>query len=452
MNEHGTECWDTWPEAQQTAEKARAWLAAQTASVRRPLQRKMRGAMYRQWIAWNQWKEAKAHADTRRVALMGDIPFGVSYYSADTWANPEIFDLEWSGGCPRNGFSKSMPLRKSGGKTGAFRFIAGTCCGSATSTGGASACAKFATFFISSASITCSAFSAFTPSRGDRSETKNSLPLTDEEAKKRTGNQLPHFTPHSDERPEDAESNRRQGEEILHVLLEECGQWRLIGEDLGEVPPYVRPSLQKLGIAGFKIPQWETEPNHSLTPGDRYERVSMVTYATHDHEPLRVLWEGCMRDIAAARDDDPGSLHRRDIAWSTCRNLAAYAGFDVPKIMPWSDEVHEKLLGAILRSNSWLCVFMITDLFATRQRFNVPGGVSDSNWSERLELPVEGVGERRRADAENGAHPSGHARGGPVVPGGIDYFRRRPRPRLVISLVLICHRSSAHSRPFITDP
>jgi 4-alpha-glucanotransferase len=27
---------------------------------------------------------------------------------------------------------------------------------------------------------------------------------------------------------------------------------------------------------------------------------------------------------------------------------------------------------------------MITDLFASTQRFNVPGAVADSNWSERL--------------------------------------------------------------------
>ena len=31
---------------------------------------------------------------------------------------------------------------------------------------------------------------------------------------------------------------------------------RVIGEDLGTVPDYVRPNLRSLGIAGFKIPQW----------------------------------------------------------------------------------------------------------------------------------------------------------------------------------------------------
>ena len=31
---------------------------------------------------------------------MGDIPFGVGRFSADVWANRDIFDLEWSGGAP----------------------------------------------------------------------------------------------------------------------------------------------------------------------------------------------------------------------------------------------------------------------------------------------------------------------------------------------------------------
>ena len=31
---------------------------------------------------------------------------------------------------------------------------------------------------------------------------------------------------------------------------------------------------------------------------------------------------------------------------------------------------------------------MITDLFASSQRFNVPGAISESNWSQRLNAPI----------------------------------------------------------------
>jgi 4-alpha-glucanotransferase len=49
-----------------------------------------------------------------------------------------------------------------------------------------------------------------------------------------------------------------------------------------------------------------------------------------------------------------------------------------------------------MECNSWLVILMITDLFATTQRFNVPGAVSDANWSERL----EGTPAQWRNDAE----------------------------------------------------
>ena len=37
-------------------------------------------------------------------------------------------------------------------------------------------------------------------------------------------------------------------------------------------------------------------------------------------------------------------------------------------------------------SNSWMAIFMITDVFAQDMRFNVPGPVAASNWSARLPM------------------------------------------------------------------
>jgi 4-alpha-glucanotransferase len=69
------------------------------------------------------------------------------------------------------------------------------------------------------------------------------------------------------------------------------------------------------------------------------------------------------------------------------RRLGAWAGFEVPRIMEF-ERVHEALLRGLLACNSWIAIFMVTDLFGTGQRFNVPGAVTDSNWSERIERPV----------------------------------------------------------------
>ncbi len=212
-------------------------------------------------------------------------------------------------------------------------------------------------------------------------------PLSDEEARGRTGGLLPKFHPRSDESVENRQANRAEGERLLSALAEETGRYRLMGEDLGTVPDYVRPSLHSLDICGFKVPLWEDSPDGSLIPGAKYDRLSVATYATHDHEPIRVLWSNWMRTIALGESGGQEEANRRDHAWWEVRRLAAWAGFEVPRILPFS-HVHELFLRGLLACNSWIVVFMVTDLFGTAQRFNVPGAVADSNWSERLPLPV----------------------------------------------------------------
>ena len=63
----------------------------------------------------------------------------------------------------------------------------------------------------------------------------------------KTGGQWPHFTPRDDEKPENAEANRREGEEYLRMVLAESGATRVVGEDLGTVPGLC---ATKLALAG----------------------------------------------------------------------------------------------------------------------------------------------------------------------------------------------------------
>ena len=133
----------------------------------------------------------------------------------------------------------------------------------------------------------------------------------------RTGGRAPHFAPRDDDTPENREANKREGEEYLRVVLEEAGAARVAGEDLGVVPEYVRPNLRSLGIAGFKIPQWEIRDG-MIIPGDIYERLSVATYATHDHEPIRALWEEALS--IRARDGQQ--------ARATLEKIALFAGLN----------------------------------------------------------------------------------------------------------------------------
>lgn len=208
-------------------------------------------------------------------------------------------------------------------------------------------------------------------------------PLTHDEARVRTGGELPHFHQHDDDTAEHRAQNRAQGEEFLRVLQAEVGPGALVGEDLGTVPEYVRPSLLSLDIPGFKVPQWEKEGDGPLTPGHDYPRCTIATYATHDHDPLRVMWEGWMNTIRAALAEPERLAGENERAWREVRAFADWAGVEVPHILAF-DEVHEPLLAGLLRSNSAIAIAMITDVLGTADRFNVPGSVTAENWSARL--------------------------------------------------------------------
>jgi 4-alpha-glucanotransferase len=383
MDENGVnERWDLWPEEQRTFEPAQRWLERQPGPARKRIERRVRFYKWVQWVAFTQWEETKVHAEERGVRLMGDVPFGVSYYSSDVFAEPDLFDLTWSGGAPPEPAFREDPfVAKWGQNWGVplYRWDRHRETGFR--------------WWRQRVHLTREIFHLFRidhvlgfyriysfPWRPQ--ENAEYMALTHEEARARTGGRLPRFFPRDDSNDGDREANRREGEEYLRVLLEETGEHRLIGEDLGTVPPYVRPSLTSMGIAGFKIPIWETKWDGWLIDGAEYQRLSVATYATHDHEPLRGWWERRRKAV-----EEGG--HAADEAWDQMVKLTAFAHMHLQKPEPWSEAMHRTLLGALFRSNAWIAVCMITDFFGSDQRFNVPGAVAESNWSERLPYPVE---------------------------------------------------------------
>jgi 4-alpha-glucanotransferase len=377
MNENGeTEQWDIWQESHRDIHRARAWVGTLPAAKKAALEKKIRFYQYVQWIAFGQWRELKAYADSKGVALMGDVPYGVSYYSSDVWANPDEFDLSWSCGAPPEQAFKHDPfIIKWGQNWGVplYRWEEMRKNGFAWWRQRVHSVREVFHLFRIDHILGFYRIYSF-PWRPQLNA--EFLPLDDQQAKARTGGRFPHFIPRDDSSHENRESNRREGEEYLKALLEVVGQNRLIGEDLGVVPEYVRPSLASIGIAGFKIPQWEKEHDGRLIPGKAYQRLSVVTYATHDHPPLKAIWdqlfqEACSQNSRSALDQ--------------MFAFASWTGLRVPLPQPFTQQIHEGLLKGLFESNSWIAIVMITDLFGETQRFNLPGAIADSNWSERME-------------------------------------------------------------------
>ena len=71
---------------------------------------------YLQFKFFQQYNELKAYANQKGIQIIGDIPNYVAMDSADTWANPELFQLDERNvpvavaGCPPDGFSATGQL------------------------------------------------------------------------------------------------------------------------------------------------------------------------------------------------------------------------------------------------------------------------------------------------------------------------------------------------------
>ena len=169
----GSEAWDQWAPEQRSMADAQQWWAELRADRRGRLENRRLFFAYVQWIARQQWEEMKKYAEEQGVALMGDIPFGVSYYSADVFAHAREFALDWSGGAPPEPYFKDDEFTQKWGQNWGIPSIAGMSCARTTSPGGDVASTASELFSTSFGSITCSGFIGFTPFRGGRRGTRN---------------------------------------------------------------------------------------------------------------------------------------------------------------------------------------------------------------------------------------------------------------------------------------
>ena len=71
---------------------------------------------FQQFMFLKQWKALKAYANEKGIRIIGDIPIYVAFDSADTWANPVLFQFDEEAtpaavaGCPPDAFSATGQL------------------------------------------------------------------------------------------------------------------------------------------------------------------------------------------------------------------------------------------------------------------------------------------------------------------------------------------------------
>lgn len=383
MEENGSgPTWDHWPAEHRGPRRARTWLLSLPEARRDDLMRQQLFFMYVQWIAFSQWEAVKAYGAAKRVFLMGDIPFGVGRFSADVWANQGIFDLEWSGGAPPEKTFKVDEFTEKWGQNWGIPIYRWdelrrhnfewwrTRVGNLRKV-----------FHLYRIDHVLGLFRIYSfPWTPDRN--REFLHMNETEVADHCRGRLPGFKPFPDDKPEHRAANQAQGEELLRMIQEASGDTVVVAEDLGVVPEYVAPTLHKLGIPGFRIPTLFRDHDGRLANPKLYPRLSLAQPATHDHPPLVALWADLWGNIDAELDPD-GCRHE-------LQRIMEFSGLkDEAPPRDFSRLLHEAFTRTVLGSNSWLAVFLITDVFGQAERFNTPGSAAASNWSHRLSQTVK---------------------------------------------------------------
>jgi 4-alpha-glucanotransferase len=156
---------------------------------------------------------------------------------------------------------------------------------------------------------------------------------------------------------------------VLEVFREPGSE--IVAEDLGIVPDYVRASLARLSVPGYKVLRWErhwdTEGRPFKDPVD-YPACAVATSGTHDTEPMVTWWE-------AEPEEEKDAVR-------AIPSVQARAGGD-------NDHVCDALIESLVASGADLVILPIQDVFGWRDRINQPATVSDSNWTWRLPWAVD---------------------------------------------------------------
>jgi 4-alpha-glucanotransferase len=380
LNEYNRNAlWHEWIPEHQNLIAAETWLA--TAEEREELVRYRQFTAFVQWVCWKQWAAVRAYADEHKVKLIGDIPFGVSRYSADVWSERELFDLTWSGGAPPEPFFDGDEFLKKWGQNWGIPLYNWQ----------AHRDQNFA-WWKQRVAMTSQIFHGF---RIDHvlgffriysfpwqpQENNEYVDLTPEQAKEKAGGREPHFIPRDDKLDEDAEKNCAEGEALLKILQEAAPGTEIVAEDLGVVPKYVPKLLQKMGIPGFSIPHFIVdEETKELIAKDKLPELGIATWGTHDHAPLQVWYQDLTRRWRGANGHE---------AWLELQRLMTFLGEnkdEPPSFM--TDKLHEAFIRSLLEAKPCWTIFVISDILGVDWRFNQPGTATDDNWSQRLDRPL----------------------------------------------------------------
>lgn len=375
----GSEDWTSWPKSFNAPTKARRYVKRCSAKLDGGVEQALDYYAWEQWHCFQQWEEVRQHADRKNVKLMGDVPIGVSYSSADVFFEPQWFDLDWCGGAPPETNFKADPFTEKWGQNWGVPVYRWDAIEKSDYQWWRQRIGALTSIFHQFRIDHILGFYRIYGFPWHPSRNPEFLPMSRAQAAKVTGGPLPGFVPRDDESIIDRAKNLLDGDRYIRAVMEAAGDGEVIGEDLGIVPEYVRPHLLELGVPGFKVVHWELQGNGKVTPADQHPECSFACYTTHDMPPLKTLWESNRHEA----EDGPDKRK----ATATMRALTEFAG--LPKVRKgkaypiFSKKVKRALVDALLSTTCRYACIQIGELVDSCVQVNFPGTVGDQNWTYR---------------------------------------------------------------------
>jgi 4-alpha-glucanotransferase len=392
--------WDMWSENCRDPESACMFLTELRNKQATHIDSRLEYFAYVQWLCFRQWRALRAYADSKGVKLKGDVPIGIAFHSVDVFFNRSLFKTDWFGGTPPEGYSPTNPFIHEWGQNWGIPLYDWEAMAQDNYSWWRQRISSLTEIFHIFRIDHILGFYRIYAFPWHPRDNQKFVGLDHSAAASLTGGKTPRWFDHPDDTYESRTANHRNGDSRLRPIIKAAGKAEIIAEDLGWVPDYVRPHLTSLGIAGYRIPHWDSREDGFPVMGHEFPHLSFATYSTHDHDSLISIWENCRNTIILHKQKPTEQGHwAAEGAARALRLLARFSNIPVPddnQWPPYSEAIHLALIKALLASNSQYALLMVTDLFSLRERINIPGDPSAPNWKLRINLDKEQLAERGR--------------------------------------------------------
>ena len=283
--------WTEWPEALARADPD-AVEEAQGA-----LHPEITYRSYLQWLAHEQWAEARRRAWPVRV--FGDLPFMISADSPDVWARQREFRFDATIGVPPDAFSENgqdwglPPWRAHVMREGEFRWMKNRA-------------RRYAGLY-------------------DGYRIDHLVGLYRMYVRPIDKSRPAFFEPANEA------AQTRLGETLVNLLRGTSGQVEVFAEDLGSIPNFVRESMTRLQLPGVKVLRWERYWDRDGQPPidpATFPDLSVATTGTHDIEPLAATPEGASEE------------QRKAVLQSLLSAGSALTLIPIQDVFGWTDRIN----------------------------------------------------------------------------------------------------------------